>query len=104
MHNYFNKKMAIILRTKETISKFGNLKNLNLAILDSRSAMAMQKTKTFNRNIPIPKRSEPAFNEVAIPHGKNKLDPSAIKIMSLFADAHSINASFFPEYSKIIAS
>ena len=96
--------MAKTLKIKAMNNKSGKRKNLNLAILDSKIATIDANAKTFNKNIPIAKRIAKKFISAANPQGKNKLTPSVKKIKNLLADAHSITANLFPEYSKIIAS
>lgn len=96
--------MAITLRINEVIKRSGNLKNLNLAAVDSKIVIIRENNNIFTRKdaTPITKAFQLIF--WAIPKGKNKLEPKAIKIISLFAEDHSINANLFPEYSNIIAS
>ena len=103
-HNHIISPIAMALKTNEASNKSGSRNNLNFAMLDSINAMAKQNAKIFSKKTKIEKTITPKLKEFAIPQGKNKLDPSAIKIISLLAAAHSISASFLPEYSKIIAS
>ena len=93
-----------MLKMNEISNKSGSLKNLNLAMVDSMVAMTPQKIKAFIMKKAIPEIAAHKLKELAMPHGKNKLDPKAIKIANLLAAAHSISASFLPEYSNIIAS
>ena len=94
----------MMLKINEVNKRSGNLKNLNLAIQDSKTATNMLNIRIFmaNKNRAIRMSASPAVR--AIPHGKNKFDPNDRKIRNLFADAHSISANLFPEYSRIIAS
>lgn len=93
-----------MLKIKDVNNKSGSLKNLNLAILDSKTATNMLSTRIFtaNNNKAIRISDKPFVK--ASPHGKNKFAPKERKIRNLFADAHSISANLFPEYSRIIAS
>ena len=96
--------MAIMLRIKEKSSKSGRRKRRSLAMLDSMTAMTMQKINAFAKKIESPNIMADKLKDWAIPQGKNRLEPRVIKISNLLADAHSISASRFPEYSIIIAS
>lgn len=89
---------------KEVNNKSGNLKNLNLGMLDSITATMAAKTKTLAKRMRIAEATAAAFKEFAIPHGKNRFAPIMKNIISLPDEAHSIRANLFPEYSRIIAS
>jgi hypothetical protein len=73
-------------------------------MLDSNTATNRLRMAAFNKNrnsaVKMAVHSEEAVN----PQGKNILAPKARKIKNLLAAAHSISASLFPEYSRIIAS
>ena len=96
--------MAIMLKIKEKSSKSGSRKRRSLAMPDSMTAMARQKIKAFAKKTKIPNIMADRLKDWAIPQGKNRLEPIVMKISNLLADAHSIRASRFPEYSIIMAS
>ncbi len=93
-----------MLRIDEVNKRSGSLKNLSFEVVDSITAIAKHKNNAFKIKATIPIVISKNPSEFAMPKGKNKDDPKAINIISLFADAHSIRASLLPEYSKIIAS
>ena len=95
---------AITPKINPVNNKSGSLNNLSFAVLDSITAIAIIRISTFRITRPKAIKSEDVFKSVARPQGKNRFEPSKTKNMNLFALAHSISASLFPEYSKIIAS
>src|SRR6185369_14535490 len=96
------KTIATTLNTNEVNNKSGNRKIRNFAILDSNTATARHSAKHLIKSNPRANNTFPLTCAAASPQGKNKFAPKTIKTRYLFADAHSIRASLFPEYSKII--
>jgi len=85
-------------------NRSGSRNNLSFAMLDSRIATPTISVVAFTMTSMNGKSNEERLAVVESPQGKNKLTPSIIKKINLFALAHSISASLLPEYSKIIAS
>ncbi len=93
-----------MLKINDVNNKSGSLKNLNLTIVDSRTATNTLNARIFARNKIKASGTSPRRPDDDIPQGKNIFAPNARKIKNLFAAAHSISASLFPEYSRTIAS
>ncbi len=93
-----------MLKINDVNNKSGSLKNRNLTIVDSRTATNTLNARIFAKNNTKASGTSPRRPDGDIPQGKKRFAPNARKIKNLFADAHSISASFFPEYSKTIAS
>lgn len=96
--------IAIMPNIKPVNKTSGSLKNLNLAVLDSKIATPTINARIFTIRIIKEKIIALRLRLFAIPQGKNMFTPNIANITNLFAAAHSISAKRLPEYSKIIAS
>ena len=95
---------AIRLITSEVRRRSGSRKYRSFGMVDSMIPISNKVKNTLN----ITKRNPYATLAKAIswgiPHGKKIFTPKTRSPKSIFAEDHSIRASLFPEYSKIIAS
>src|SRR3989338_933871 len=98
------RRMAITLKTNEVKRRSGTRKKRNFAIPDSMSAIAARMTSAFNAKNKNASPRDGRVSDCVMPHGAKTLPRIMTKIRSLLAEAHSMSASFGPEYSRIIAS
>src|SRR6266516_2127701 len=104
---YLKKKNEITASSasmKEPLNSSGTRKSRSFASAVSRTARPKAKTPSLSTSAKTPMATTPGLSVTATPQGK-KMFPSNVRNRNNFInDAHSINARYRPEYSKIMAS
>src|SRR5262245_45168527 len=91
-------------RVNDSASNSGTRNSRSLATRVSSSARSSPRIASLTTITSSPAARAVGAGDVAIPHGRNRFAASVSSNVRRTAAAHSINARYGPEYSRIIAS